>query len=280
MELEDYGYNHHFLAAFEQIDMPGLRPGRVVLSSGETHRLIAEDGEHQASVSGRLRHEAASATDLPAVGDWVAFRDSRIEAVLPRRTRLSRKGAGRRTVEQVVAADVDTVIVVMGLDEDFNPRRLDRYLTTVWQSGAVPAVLLNKADLTEAIDARRAEIEEIAIGASVLVSSCVGELDGLGLAEVRSFFGHARSRALRKPAATKTARTRPSPAARCLRRRTQVRSRRSVSKAFAHFRKSCAICASVKTPPRNTPRSGNGARSIARCGGPDVTGECEPTTSS
>ena len=186
MELEDYGYNDHFLTASEQIDMPGLRPGRVVLASGEIHRLVAEDGELRASVSGRLRHEAASVTDLPAVGDWVPFRDSRIEAVLSRRTQLSRKVAGRRTAEQVVATNVDTVIVVMGLDGDFNPRRLERYLTTVWKSGAVPVVLLNKADLVEAIDARRAEIEEIAIVAAVFVSSCVRGLDGLGLDEVRS----------------------------------------------------------------------------------------------
>ena len=186
MELEDYGYNHHFQAAFEQIDFAGLRPGRVVLASGETHRVVAEDGEHRASVSGRLRHEAASAKDLPAVSDWIAFRASRIEAVLPRRTQLSRKVAGRRTVEQVVAANVDTVIVVMGLDGDFNPRRLERYLTAVWESGAVPAVLLNKADLEEAVDARRAEIEEIAMGAPVLLSSCVTGLEGRGLDEVRS----------------------------------------------------------------------------------------------
>ena len=138
MELEDYGYSHHFLAAFEQIDMAGLRPGRVVLARGETHRIVAEDGEHRASVSGRLRHEAASAKDLPAVGDWIAFRDSRIEAVLPRRTQLSRKVAGRRTAEQVVAANVDTVIIVMGLDGDFNPGRLERYLTTVWRVAPCP----------------------------------------------------------------------------------------------------------------------------------------------
>ena len=186
MELEDYGYNYHFLAAFEQVDMAGLRPGRIVLASGEIYRLVTEDGEHRASVSGRLRHEAASAKDLPAVGDWVGFRDSRIEAVLPRRTQLSRKVAGRRTAEQVVAANVDIVIIVMGLDGDFNPRRLERYLTTVWKSGAAPAVLLNKADLAEAVDARKAEIEEIALGARVLVSSCLDGLDGLGLDEVRA----------------------------------------------------------------------------------------------
>ena len=75
MELEDYGYNQHFLAAFEQIGDTSLRPGRVVLASRETHRVVTQDGEHRARVSGRLRHEAGSAADLPAVGDWVALRE-------------------------------------------------------------------------------------------------------------------------------------------------------------------------------------------------------------
>ena len=165
MELKDYGYNQHFLAAFEQIGDTSLRPGRVVLASRETHRVVTQDGEHRARVSGRLRHEAGSAADLPAVGDWVALRDSIIETVLSRRTHLSRKVTGRRTVEQVVAANVDSILVVMGLDGDFNPRRLERYLTTVWESSAAPAVLLNKADLVEALDIRKSEIEQIAVGA-------------------------------------------------------------------------------------------------------------------
>ena len=111
------------------------------------------------------------------------MRDGRIESVLPRRTKLSRKAAGKRTVEQVVAANVDTVLIVMGLDADYSERRLERYLTTVWESGARPAVLLNKIDLDPEFESRRADIEEIAAGVPVVAASCLG---GEGLDAVRA----------------------------------------------------------------------------------------------
>ena len=166
MELEDYGYNQHFLAALEQIGDTGLRPGRVVLASREAHRVVTRDGEHRARVSGRLRHEAGSAADLPAVGDWVALRDSRIEtvSVAPHAAVHARSRVGGRSsrLSQPMSTRSSSS---WGLDGDFNPRRLERYLTTVWESGAAPAVLLNKADLVEALDIRKAEIEQIAVGA-------------------------------------------------------------------------------------------------------------------
>lgn len=183
MHLEDYGYTAQNAKAFQGLDAAELEPARVVLASGDSYRLVAEGGEYRASAAGRLRHEARSGSELPAVGDWVAFRDNRIEVVLPRRSQLSRKVAGKRTEEQVVAANIDTVVIVMGLDADFSSRRLERYLTTVWESGASPVVLLNKADLAEALEARRAETESVAMGCPVLVSSC---LEGSGLEAVRA----------------------------------------------------------------------------------------------
>lgn len=140
------------------------------------YRLKAEDGEVEAVLPGSLRHEAAP-DELPAIGDWVAYRPAdapgtpaRIEHVLPRRTKLSRASAGRRAQEQVVAANVDTVFVVMGLDGDFNVRRLERFLSMIWESGAQPVVVLNKMDLLDPGRLPRflAEADEAAPGAHVV----------------------------------------------------------------------------------------------------------------
>src|SRR4029450_744269 len=98
---------------------------------------------------------AAARADFPAVGDWVAVErpvdggDARIRAVLPRFTRFSRRAAGDPTEEQIVAANIDTVFLVSGLDGDFNPRRIERYLVVAWESGATPVIVLNKADLID-----------------------------------------------------------------------------------------------------------------------------------
>jgi ribosome biogenesis GTPase len=130
--------------------------------------------EIEAYVSGRLRHNAYSSADLPAVGDWVAAKKAEdcssavIHEILPRKTRLSRNVAGDRTEEQVVAANVDTVFLVMGLDGDFNLRRMERLLATAWESGALPVVVLNKADVPEDADSLRREVESIAPGVPVL----------------------------------------------------------------------------------------------------------------
>lgn len=178
MSLEDYGYSEFFAAELP----PELDPGRVVFASGDSVRLVARDGELTATVAGRVKHEASSATELPTIGDWVGFRDKRIECVLPRRTRLSRKVPGRETREQIVAANMDVVVVVMGLDGDFSARRLERYLTTVWESRASPLVLLNKADVSDSLDEQRAEVDSVALGVPVIVSSMV---EGTGVDEVR-----------------------------------------------------------------------------------------------
>jgi len=177
VSLRDYGWNDDFSKALDDLERPGLEPGRVLAASSGIFRLMTSDGERQASLAGRLKHRADSVADIPAVGDWVAFRPGddggvRIEHVLPRRSRLSRKAPGKRSQEQVVAANVDTVFVVMGLDGDFSVRRLERLLTTVRESDAQPVVLLNKLDLCEDPAGRKAEVEQAAPGVPVLLLSC------------------------------------------------------------------------------------------------------------
>ena len=170
--LTQYGWNERFAAAFEAHRAPGRVPARVTLEHTHIYRVITEDGETLARVSGRLRHQAAARPDFPAVGDWVVVEpvensDARIHLVLPRFSRFSRRAAGDATEEQVVAANIDIVFLVGGLDGDFNPRRLERYLVVAWESGATPVVVLNKADLVDDAASMAEEVRTIAPGVDV-----------------------------------------------------------------------------------------------------------------
>lgn len=180
--LERYGYDSFFRDRFAPFGEEGLEPGRVIGEVGPFFRVATERGERTAEVSGRMRHLASSRAELPAVGDWVALRASfgahrvSIFAVLPRRTALSRKAAGQAVQAQVVAANVDTVLLVAGLDLDFNPRRIERAVLLARESGAEPVLVLNKVDLCGDPAARVREAEMAAPGISIVpVSAKVGQ---------------------------------------------------------------------------------------------------------
>jgi ribosome biogenesis GTPase len=130
------------------------------------------------------------------VGDWVLVRaegdGGSIEEVLPRRTKLSRRAAGKRNEEQVVAANVDIVFIVMGLDGDYSLRRLERFLAMVWESGATPRVVLSKRDLCDEVEARVTEVEQIAVGVHV---TAVNGKTGEGVDELREEVGSGRTAA-------------------------------------------------------------------------------------
>jgi ribosome biogenesis GTPase len=150
VELTDIGWDDEWARVFAPYAADGLIPARVAIEFNYIYRLFAERGELQAQHAGRLRHEAIG---LSAVGEWVAARPASgeatatIEAILPRRSKFSRKVAGELTEEQIVAANIDTVFLVMGLDGDYNPRRLERYLLLAYEGGASPVIILNKADV-------------------------------------------------------------------------------------------------------------------------------------
>jgi ribosome biogenesis GTPase / thiamine phosphate phosphatase len=153
--LQAYGWDAVFAARFLPYGEQGLLPARVVVEYQGIYRVVTEDGELLAAVAGRLRHRAAGRVDYPGVGDWVAIRldpDSdraTIHGVLERKSRFVRKISGSVVAEQVVAANVDVVLLVAGLDGDFNPRRLERYLVLAHESGARPVIVLSKADLVD-----------------------------------------------------------------------------------------------------------------------------------
>jgi ribosome biogenesis GTPase len=177
MDLELLGWNSFFAKSFESHSQAGYTVGRVALEHKDTCILYTEHGEISAEVAGKMRYLAASRQDFPAVGDWVAIsvRDSEkratIHGVLPRKSKFSRKIAGTKTDEQIVAANIDTVFLVSGLDRDFNLRRIERYLILVWDSGAHPIIILNKADLCDDIEERREEVEAIALGIPIIILS-------------------------------------------------------------------------------------------------------------
>jgi ribosome biogenesis GTPase len=197
--LDALGWTGRFADAFLSHAAADVIPGRVALEHQHIYRVLTERGEHLARVTGRLRHEAATAVEYPAVGDWVALRSrpgelrSTILAILPRRSRFSRKVAGDTTREQIVAANIDTVFLTTGLDGDFSLRRIERYLVTAWESGAQPVVLLTKADLCDDPDARVREVEAVASGAAVHATSA---RQNHGLDVLGQYLGPGRTVAL------------------------------------------------------------------------------------
>ncbi|HST26074.1 MAG TPA: ribosome small subunit-dependent GTPase A [Gaiellaceae bacterium] len=191
--LAQLGWGADFEQEFEQHAAVGLVPGRVAVQHRGAYDVFTPDGEVRAGLPGRLLHEAGDAADLPAVGDWVALdapagNQSTIRAVLPRRTAFVRTMASdqhRLSEQQVVAANVDTVFLVSALVDDYNLRRLERYLVLAWESGAQPAVVLTKADLCADVEGAVAEVEAVAIGVPV---HAVSNLTGEGVDELWPYF--------------------------------------------------------------------------------------------
>jgi ribosome biogenesis GTPase len=183
MELALLGWNQEFAAAFQSYACAGMRPGRILEQFNHIYTAATESGEVRARVSGRLRHHA-ELSDLPVTGDWVALLmpagggEALIQAVLPRQSKFSRRAVGRAAREQVVAANPDTVFLVAGLDNDFSPRRIERYLAAAWNSGATPVVVLNKSDLCPDASARIGAVEGVALGVAI---HAVSALRGDGL---------------------------------------------------------------------------------------------------
>jgi ribosome biogenesis GTPase len=204
-DLREFGWDEEWARLFDEQAPADTVPARVTIEFNHIYRLVSAEGELQAQLSGRLRHQAAGRHELAAVGDWVAVRPSTqdrtgvIEAVMPRRSKFSRKAAGEVTAEQVVAANIDTVFLVMGLDRDYNPRRLERYLLMSYESGARPVVLLSKADLAEDVTAAMQEVQSVAPGVPVHATIAVRrERDDGGVIEpdvqvVEQYLGRGRT---------------------------------------------------------------------------------------
>ena len=198
-QLERYGWNDFFAEHFREFAGQGYVAGRIALEYNQFCRVYTARGEILAEIAGRLRHEAGNRADLPAVGDWVALRmveggnKAVIHAVLPRRSKFMRKTKGSKTEEQVVGANIDTLFLVTSLNQDFNPRRVERYLAVASESGASPVILLTKTDLCEDVEAKLAAAEEVAAGAPV---HAVCSINGEGLEALDQYFSPGKTVAL------------------------------------------------------------------------------------
>lgn len=173
VHLEELGWDADWATELERLGEDNLTAGRIAAQHRGAYTLWTEQGELRAEVSGKLRYELAPYHGLPAVGDWVAARPTPhgdravIHAILTRRSSFSRKEALTEAVAQTLAANVDTAFLLNGLDDDFSIRRLERYLTAAWESGATPVIVLTKTDLHPDPTDLVLEVEAAAIGASV-----------------------------------------------------------------------------------------------------------------
>lgn len=188
--LVRFGWSPERETEFEPYRDGGLVPGRVAVEHRSEYVLYTAEGETRASLSGQLRHAGEKAV----VGDWAAIREpGTIAAVLPRKTSFSRKEPWAATVEQVLAANVDTVFAVTAFGRDLNPRRTERYLAAAWDSGAQPVVVVTKLDLAEDAAGGIAALEAVALGVPLHALSSV---TGAGLDELEAYFGRNETVAL------------------------------------------------------------------------------------
>lgn len=175
-KLKTYGLTPKHEA--EATMYPDLVLGRVVSQYNQIYKIVTKQDELLAEVNGKFRHVAKYFSDYPAVGDFVMLDRENSEQgngiihhVLSRKSCFERTAVGTKNEMQVVAANIDIVFICMSLNNDFNLRRLERYLSVAWESGATPVVVLTKADLCNDIDAKLVDIESVAIGVDIIVTS-------------------------------------------------------------------------------------------------------------
>lgn len=176
INLNNYGRNERFEE--EAARYPGLLIARVSEQHRELYKVISEEGEMAAGVSGKLAYNTGSQASFPAVGDWVMVgkadesgASAVIRHILRRKSVLLRQAAGTERTGQVIAANIDTIFICMSLNADFNVRRIERYLTIAWDSMATPVIVLTKSDLCMNLEERLSEIATVSMGVDVIVCS-------------------------------------------------------------------------------------------------------------
>ena len=199
MNLVSLGWNETFANHFAEYEQQGCTVGRVALEHKHIYRVYTEQGELLSEISGKMRFQAFGREDYPAVGDWVVLSArpeegrATIHAVLPRKSKFSRKVAGDSHEEQIVAANVDTIFLVTALNLDFNLRRIERYLIAAWESGANPVIILSKSDLCEDVEEKVRAVEEVAIGVPV---HAISSMQNEGMDALAPYLGKGRTVAL------------------------------------------------------------------------------------
>jgi len=176
--MKNYGLSERFIN--ESGLYENLTIGRIISQDKGMYRAVTENGEKKAQVSGKFRYNAVSSSDYPAVGDFVMLDENEdgnaiIHHVLTRKSVFIRKAAGTSNESQIVASNIDTVFICMSLNNDFNLRRLERYIGVTWDSGATPVVVLTKSDLCGNLEQMLAELETVALSVDIIVTSSFKE---------------------------------------------------------------------------------------------------------
>lgn len=196
MHIKNYGWNEYFQKIWNQLGHEHLIPARVIADFGQILLVVSEQGEMKVN---RPLHKGEMEQQV-AVGDWVALETLEeseggivVHSILPRKTKFSRAAAGVETKEQIVAANVDTVFLMQSLNKDFNMRRMERYLIAAWESGAMPVVVLGKADCCDTIEEKLRLVYQTAEGVPVHVISSV---TGQGIDEIKEYCKEGKTIAL------------------------------------------------------------------------------------
>lgn len=190
IDMNRYGLSD--LPADTAAKYKGLLIARILSQEKGIYRIVTEYGEKLGEISGKLRYNALTASDFPAVGDFVMVDwnenggNAIIHQILPRKSCFTRKAAGDTRTGQVVASNIDTVFLCMSLNKDFNLRRLERYLSVAWDSGAVPVIVLTKSDLCPDPESRLYEVSSVAMGVDILITTVMEEK---GCERIRSYIG-------------------------------------------------------------------------------------------
>ncbi|MBI4979493.1 MAG: ribosome small subunit-dependent GTPase A [Spirochaetes bacterium] len=181
MQMSDIGWNSFFEDHFTPFRENGLTAMRIIRENREHYTACNDTGEYACEVTGTFRYEHTRKSQFPTAGDWVAVsiipdeKKAMIHALIPRKSMLSRKVAGEITEEQPVAANIDTIFIITGLDQNYNVRRIERYLAMALESGAVPVLLLNKSDVCPEYEQRMTEVASIAAGHDVFAISAFNQ---------------------------------------------------------------------------------------------------------
>lgn len=198
IDMKEYGLNDQLIS--ESVKYQGLYVGRIISQSKGIYRVVCENGELLAEISGKFRFEINQQINYPAVGDFVMLDRSDgkkgngiIHHVLSRKSAFIRKAVRKTVEEQVIATNIDTIFICMSVNNDFNLRRLERYLSLAWESGATPVVVLTKIDLSNDLYGKFRAAGSVAYGVDILGISA---LENDGYEDVMSYLSLGQTVAL------------------------------------------------------------------------------------
>ena len=190
LNLKNLGWNTNFKQFISEEKLKDLIFGRVISQSGKHYKIITVDGEENAILSNSFLNLIKSKSEIPAVGDWVGFKKNidvnicHIQFLLPRKNKLSRKVAGKKSEEQIIASNIDIVFIVTSADQDFNIRRLERYLSMVFEINAKPIIIINKIDKTSDLDKFINETKKLSLNVPIV---SISAKEGFNISEVKKY---------------------------------------------------------------------------------------------